>query len=298
MASQTVKISPGAWNLHALLREISQQSGLAFRRVGETITIRQATHRPQEAVIDEVASAVEVSGRITDEGGNGLPGATVLEKGTANGTVTNTDGNYTIVTADEATLIVSFVGYQSQEIAVNGRSVIDVVLGDDVSALEEVVVVGYGSVKRSDLTGSLSSIGSEDFQDFPIVDASQAIKGLAAGVAVTQNSGVPGGDVKIRIRGANSILGGNDPLLVIDGIQTNINLSDINPNDIKSIQILKDASATAIFGSRGANGVILVETKNGVAGPVKLNYESFVSFKNVTSRYDVLGSGQLCHLAQ
>ncbi|MGB3777433.1 MAG: TonB-dependent receptor [Tunicatimonas sp.] len=288
VASQTVKISPRAWNLHALLREISQQSGLAFRRVGETITVKQMTRRAQVAVTDEEASAVEVSGRITDEGGSGLPGATVLEKGTANGTVTNTSGNYTIMTSDEATLIVSFVGYQSQEIAVNGRSVIDVILRDDVSALEEVVVVGYGSVKRSDLTGSLSSIGSEDFQDFPIVDASQAIKGLAAGVAVTQNSGVPGGDVKIRIRGANSILGGNDPLLVIDGIQTNINLSDINPNDIKSIQILKDASATAIFGSRGANGVILVETKNGVAGPVKLNYESFVSFKNVTSRYDVL----------
>ena len=290
VASQTVKISPGAWNLHALLRTISQQSGLAFRRVGETITVKQMTRRAPVAVVDEEAGAVEVSGRITDEGGNGLPGATVLEKGTANGTVTNTSGNYTIMTSDEATLIVSFVGYQSQEIAVNGRSVIDVILRDDVSALEEVVVVGYGSVKRSDLTGSLSSIGSEDFQDFPIVDASQAIKGLAAGVAVTQNSGVPGGDVKIRIRGANSILGGNDPLLVIDGIQTNINLSDINPNDIKSIQILKDASATAIFGSRGANGVILVETKNGVAGPVKLNYHTFFSFKKATNRYDVLSA--------
>ena len=293
LRAKSVNLRQRHWRMNELLQEVSGQAGVSFRRVNSTITIREETQgvpTVYEAVLEQV------SGQVGDEQGQALPGATVLEKGTTNGTVTDIDGNYTITVAEGATLLVSFVGYQSQEVSVNGRATVDVRLSVDVAALEEVLVVGYGSVKKSDLTGSLSSVSAEDFQDFPIVDASQAIKGLAAGVSVTQNSGVPGGDTKIRIRGANSILGGNDPLLVVDGIQTNINLSDINPNDIESIQILKDASATAIFGSRGANGVILVTTKEGTEGPVKLNYESFVSFKNVTSRYDVLNAADYASL--
>ena len=234
-----------------------------------------------------------VSGVITDESGEGLPGASVVEKGTVNGTVTDIDGAYTLEVSDQSTLIISFVGYVTENIEVSDRSVIDIQMTPDLEALDEVVVVGYGSQRKQDLTGSISSIGPDDFGDIPMTETTQAIKGMAAGVAVTQNSGAPGGDFKIRIRGANSILGGNDPLIVLDGVPSNINLADINPNDVESIQILKDASSTAIFGSRGANGVILVQTKRGRESQgIKLEYNPFVTIKQSNSKYDKLNAGE------
>ncbi|HEY9487402.1 MAG TPA: TonB-dependent receptor [Chryseosolibacter sp.] len=210
--------------------------------------------------------AFTVSGRVTDENGEPLPGVSVLEKGTSNGTVTDTEGSYSFSVTDEnVTLVFSFIGYMSQEIPVGGRSSIDIAMAQDVVSLGEVVVIGYGTQKKTDLTGAVSSIKVGDIAQFPTARVDQALQGRSSGVYVLNTDGSPGGNTMIRIRGLNSINGGNEPLVVIDGLQGG-NLNSLNPQDIESMEILKDASATAIYGSRGANGVILVTTKLGKIG--------------------------------
>ncbi|WP_282122048.1 SusC/RagA family TonB-linked outer membrane protein [Algibacter mikhailovii] len=209
------------------------------------------------------ASAQSVSGTVTADG-QPLPGATVLEKGTSNGTSTDFDGNFTINAGSGATLVISYIGYNAQEIAVGNQTQINVELIAD-NKLDEVVVIGYGTQRKSDLTGSVSSVSAEDIVSLPVSRVDQALQGRATGVQVTQASGAPGAGTVIRVRGGNSITGSNEPLWVIDGIVvgTNFNLNNLNSNDIKSIEVLKDASSIAIYGSRGANGVVLVTTKNG-----------------------------------
>ena len=207
-----------------------------------------------------------VSGRVTSEDGQPIPGVNVLEKGTANGVVTDNDGKYSINISDEnATLIFSYIGYASQEIVVGGKSVIDISLAESSEGLGEVVVVGYGVQKKSDLTGATASVSTDQISQFPTARVDQAIQGRTSGVYVLNTDGSPGGNTMIRIRGLNSINGGNEPLIVIDGLQGG-NLNSLNPNDIASMEILKDASATAIYGSRGANGVVLITTKLGKKG--------------------------------
>jgi TonB-linked SusC/RagA family outer membrane protein len=228
-----------------------------------------------------------VRGRVTSkaDGGEGLPGVTVLVKGTTTGTVTDVDGNFTLqVPSSDATLLVSFVGYVTQDVPVNGRSTINVELAEDQEVLDEVVVVGYGEMKKSDLTSAHVSISSEDIQKTVNTTVEQAIQGRAAGVYVTQNSGQPGGAVSVNIRGLNSISGSNEPLYVIDGVQvqpSNVSygvtsstnpLAGLNPADIASIDVLQGPSATAIYGSRGTNGVVIITTKRGKAGDMQINY--------------------------
>ncbi len=193
-----------------------------------------------------------------------LPGASVLIKGSKQGTTTNVEGMFNIKASSTDILVFSFVGYESKEVLVGNQSQIDVNLEAD-NALDEVVVVGYGTQRKSDLTGSVASVKAEDITAVPVSRVDQALQGRAAGVQVTQTSGAPGAGTVIRVRGGNSITGSNEPLWVIDGIVvgTNFNLNNINPNDIKSIEVLKDASSIAIYGSRGANGVVLVTTKGG-----------------------------------
>jgi TonB-dependent starch-binding outer membrane protein SusC len=204
-----------------------------------------------------------IKGKVSAEGET-LPGASVIIKGTTQGTTTDIDGNFTIVANSKNTLVFSFVGYNSKEIVVGNQSLINVDLESD-NNLDEVVVIGYGTQRKSDLTGSVSSVNADDIKSVPVSRVDQALQGRAAGVHVTQTSGAPGAGTAIRIRGGNSITGSNEPLWVIDGIVvgTNFDLNNINTNDIKSIEILKDASSIAIYGSRGANGVVLVTTKNG-----------------------------------
>lgn len=235
----------------------------------------------------------EISGTIVDATGMPLPGATILEKGTSNGTQSDFDGNYILSLSDRnATIIVSFMGFATQEIPVNGRSEIDVVLKEDSSALDEVVVVGYGTSRVKDLTGSVNRIGEESFNKGVITSPDQLVQGKVAGVNVVNNSGAPGGEVTFRIRGTSSVRSGNQPLFVVDGVPLSGRntkpsstaasgglgntagsnpLNFINPNDIETIDILKDASATAIYGSRGANGVVLITTKKGKRGVPSLN---------------------------
>jgi len=213
-----------------------------------------------------------VSGKVTDSSNSPLPGVSVVVKGTTSGTVSDAGGKYSISNVSEKTILqFSFVGMKPQEIEVGTQTSMNVTLTEDAIGIEEVVAVGYGTVKKSDLTGSVSSVKGGDLTKLPTQRADQALQGRAAGVQVQNTDGEPGGNVTIRIRGGNSITGGNNALVVIDGMQGG-NISTINPNDIESMEILKDASATAIYGTRGANVVILITTKKGKTGKPVINY--------------------------
>ncbi|MFO7258002.1 MAG: TonB-dependent receptor [Bacteroidota bacterium] len=206
---------------------------------------------------------ISVTGTVTDAENFPLPGVTVLIKGTNTGTVTDAMGKYQLNCPDDAVLVFSSVGYDSQEIPINGRSVIDVVLKENISTLQEIVVVGYGVQEAKDVTGSVTKVSAEDIEVMPATSFEQSLKGRASGVQITQNSGDPGGKTQVRIRGGNSMIGNNDPLFVVDGFPVTGGIDYINPSDILSIDILKDASSTAIYGARGSNGIVVVTTKRG-----------------------------------
>lgn len=229
----------------------------------------------------------EIKGTVTDSQGEPLIGVTVAVKGTTRATMTDIDGAYTLsVGSDAKTLVATFVGMKPNEKAITG-TVIDFVLEDMSSELEEVVVIGYGTVKRKDLTGSVSSVGSEAIASVPVSNVTEAIAGKMAGVQITTTEGSPDAEMKIRVRGGGSITGDNTPLFIVDGFPVQ-SISDIPPSDIESIDVLKDASSTAIYGSRGANGVVLVTTKSGKEGKINVSYGAYYSWKKITKTLDVL----------
>lgn len=218
---------------------------------------------------------IRITGRIADEKGEGLPGATVLVKGTTNGVTTDMDGKYALtVPSATSVLVVSFVGYQSREVAVSNNLVVNVVLKADAKSLDEVVVVGYGTQKKRDLTGTVLSLDNAEITKSKAPNAQEALQGRMAGVDVKRASGKPGSDLTVEIRGANSIGGNTQPLYILDGIPVT-NINDINPSDIERMDVLKDASSTAIYGSRGANGVVIVTTKRGSAGGTRISYDGY-----------------------
>ncbi|WP_350286340.1 SusC/RagA family TonB-linked outer membrane protein [uncultured Croceitalea sp.] len=253
--------------------------------------------------------AQTVSGTVSDANGP-LPGASVLVQGTTNGTQTDFDGNYTLNdVSDDATLVFSYIGYKTFETALNGRSTINVTLEEDAQALDEVVIIGYGTTTVKDATGAVASVSSEDFNGGIISSPEQLIQGKTAGVQITQSSGEPGAGISLRIRGTGSVRGNNSPLFVIDGVPVSNEsvsadgadlgagtsgsrnpLNFLNPNDIESMSILKDASATAIYGSRGANGVVVITTKSGKGGGSQgqWNFSSNLNIATVANRYDLL----------
>ena len=248
----------------------------------------------------------QLSGTVTTKQGDPLPGVNVIVKGTARGTTTDAEGKYRLeVTDNNAVLTFSFIGFTNLDVAVGNRSVVDISMEEDVRSLEEVVVVGYGTVKKSDLTGSVSSVKGDAFRDMPVTSVDQALQGRAAGVQVTQSSAAPGGGLSVRVRGANSLISGSEPLYVIDGLpiypdntsygtgadrQAKNALAALNPNDIESIEVLKDASATSIYGSRGANGVVLITTKRGKEGQTVVNLESSYSTQSISNKIDMLSA--------
>lgn len=256
----------------------------------------------------------QVSGLVTSsETGEPLIGASIVVKGTSTGTITDIDGRYQLnVPNDASTLEFSYVGHRPQEVPINGRTVIDVQLDEDLAQLDEVIVIAYGTVKKSDMTGAVSSMKEKDFNQGVANSVDQLIQGRAAGVQVSQTSSEPGGGVSIRVRGASSITAGNEPLYVIDGFPIdNSNLiqgggaafvgsttvgrnplSALNPADIKSVEVLKDASATAIYGARGANGVVLITTKNGEAGKTKVNYDAYYGHQQTPRRLEILNTDE------
>ncbi|QEC78895.1 SusC/RagA family TonB-linked outer membrane protein [Mucilaginibacter ginsenosidivorax] len=236
------------------------------------------------------AQTGNVAGTVRDENGQTLPGVTVSIKGTAIGTNTDNAGHFVLNKVQhDAVLVFSFVGYSNQEIHLNGKTTISISLFPMDKKLNEVIVVGYGTQKKSDVTGSVSGISPKDYKDQPVNRLDQVLQGRVSGVQVSNNSGAPGGDVTIRIRGSNSILGNNNPLYVIDGY-VGADFNTLNPDDIESIQVLKDASGTALYGSRGANGVVLVTTKKGDANKIQIGFSSALSSSAVIKKFPMLNA--------
>ncbi|MFN8357549.1 MAG: TonB-dependent receptor [Spirosomataceae bacterium] len=233
--------------------------------------------------------AKQITGQVQDAStGEALPGVSVLVRGTSSGTTTNADGKFSLRVPDNATLTISYVGYLSETVSVGSRTEIKVSLNPDQKVLDEVVVVGYQTVNRRDLTGSVSSVGAKQLKDIPLTDAAQALTGRLAGVRVTTSEGAPGADVQIRVRGGGSITQDNSPIYIVDGIQVENALSFISPQDIESIDVLKDASTTAIYGARGANGVVIITTKSGKSGKTTVSYNGSSGYRQIFNKMDVM----------
>lgn len=267
----------------------------------------------QPAVLAQDTQSKTITGKITSPSGDPIAGASVQVKGSSVGTSANEKGEFSITVAGaKSTLVISNVGYKNKEFSIKNQSSINVVLEEDKNELSQVVIIGYGTVKKSDLTGSVSSIKADELKAVPVTSFDQAMQGRAAGVQVTQTSGKPGAEASIRIRGTSSINAGNEPLYVIDGLLVSSDggdmttgvtlgprigaLSAINPSDIESIEILKDASATAIYGSRGANGVVLITTKRGKAGKGTVSFDMYYGQQEVAHKLDVLNAAQFANL--
>ncbi len=258
------------------------------------------TDKPLSVIKSENALQQVVTGSITDEAGIPLPGATVIEKGTTKGVTTDFDGMFSIEAAGDAVLVISFLGYATQEVAVNGRTSVNVQLAADATQLDDVVVVGYGVQKKSDVTGSIASVQSEDFNKGVVANPGQLIQGKLAGVNVSSVSGEPGAAQNIIIRGVGSLRSGTTPLFVIDGfvidnsatgLESNP-LNFINPQDIASIDVLKDASSTAIYGARAANGVVVITTKRGKAGKTEMNLSVSTAISSISNKIDVFSANE------
>ena len=259
-----------------VMPEILSDSKLTYKVSSNLVIIA----RPEDAR----AEVQKISGKVTSKTGEPLIGVSVKLKGSSLGTSTDAEGKYSLnLPGADGILIFTYVGFISKEVAVDGRTTINIVLEEDTRALNEVVVVGYGTQKKTNLTGSVSSISATELENRPITQASQALAGLATGVTVSQGSGRPGNDgASVKIRGLGTFSGaGTDPLVLIDGLAANIN--DIDPNNIKSISVLKDAASAAIYGTRAANGVILIETKRGQKGKFQINYNNYAGWQNVTA---------------
>ncbi|GCC50071.1 SusC/RagA family protein [Chryseotalea sanaruensis] len=238
--------------------------------------------------LEVLSQSKPIKGVVKGDDGVALPGVTVVEKSTpSNGTVTDADGNFSISVREGATLVISFIGLKTQEVAVGSQTSIEVTMETDITQLSEVVVIGYGTMKKSDLTGSVVSIGGDDLKKVPVASVAESLTGRLAGVQVTGTEGSPDAEVNIRVRGGGSITQSNQPLYIVDGFPVN-SINDITPSDIESINVLKDASSTAIYGSRGANGVIIITTKSGKAGKFSVSYNAFYGFKKIANTLDVL----------
>lgn len=294
-----------------VLELLFRDQPLKHQMKGKSIAIRRSDKGKTEIPIVLEEQDRIVSGRVTDEQGEPLSGVSVTVKGTASGTSTDTDGSYSIeVPEEQQVLVFNYMGYASQDVTVGGRKEIDVILKEQLADLDEVVVVGYGTQRRSDLTGSVSSVGEDDFNKGPLVSADQLIQGKASGVQMINNSGQPGGSSTVRIRGNSAVTGSGQPLYVVDGVALDGRsarpdqsgglgsspagnpLNFMNPSDIASVEILKDASATAIYGSRAAYGVVLITTKRGKEGALKVDVSSSGGVANIARKVDVLDGNQ------
>ncbi|WP_087941253.1 SusC/RagA family TonB-linked outer membrane protein [Algoriphagus faecimaris] len=310
--NQLVNLEMEQGTVYQFLEGLIRQTNLSFVQINDNIHVKPLGTSEKGISIQDV-SFIEIKGRVTDASGLALPGVTVMIEGTSTGTVTDVDGNYTISASEGDVLVFSFVGFESNRIAVGNQTVINVQLAEDAQALEEVVVVGYGTQKRKNLTGSISSIDQKSLKEFPVSSVEQALQGNAAGVLVSQTGGSPGAAVSVRVRGVGSINGSVEPLYVIDGVPVenaafggsgdatnpqpgNSPLAMLNPGDIESIEVLKDASATAIYGARGANGVVLITTKRGESGKSTVIYDGYVGLQEPTNTFDVLNAREYMEL--
>ncbi|WP_242696360.1 TonB-dependent receptor [Longitalea luteola] len=282
-AEQKININVQSQPVGNVVKQLLNNTPLTFKIVGSDLIVISTEQK--EAAEARTPLAFEVSGRVTDTRNNPLPNVTVQEKGTSNGTSTKEHGTYSLSVFNEnAVLVISSVGFLDQEIPVKGRHAIDIVLQENVADLNQVVVIGYGTQKKSDVTGSVVSVPKARLSELPVTNVYQAMQGSVAGLNITQNSSVPGSGATVTVRGINSINANRTPFIVVDGIPfstTGGNINDINSNDIASIEVLKDASAVAIYGTRGANGVILITTKRGASGKPLIRYNGYMGLENL-----------------
>lgn len=234
------------------------------------------------------AQNITVTGNVVDSTGEPVIGASIVQKGNAsNGTITDFDGNFSINVPSNATLTVSYIGMRNLDVSVGGKTIHSITLQDDAQALDEVVVIGYGTAKKKDLTGSVSSIGGETLAKVPVASAAQALTGRLAGVQITTADGSPDAEMIIRVRGGGSVTGDNSPLYIVDGFPVS-SIGDIPPGDIQTIDVLKDASSTAIYGAQGANGVVIITTKSARSGKTQISYNGYVQNKKFRNKAKVL----------
>lgn len=273
-----------------VLSTIFNGTDIIYAIEGENIMLMRK-EKNLAVVPDAVQQDNKITGTVLDATGMPVIGANIMVKGTTNGTITDMDGKFSLDVAKGETLIVTYVGYANQEISVSNQKSLSITLKEDSEALDELIVVGYGVVKKSDLTGSVSTVKSSELNSIPSGSVMEALQGRSAGLQVKQNSGSPGGSISVRIRGANSIQGSNEPLYVIDGFPSSTtNPSIIDNSDIESIEVLKDASAIAIYGSRGANGVIMITTKKGRPGKTKVDFETTIGFQSIRNKLEMMNA--------
>ena len=298
--SRKISLSARNKSLSDILDMVFSPDNVSYKIVNNRIILRLSEPSPgtvqilPQSLLKEKTADIKISGIVTGTTKEALPGVSIVIKGTQLGTLTDQDGKYSItVNNEQNVLIFSYVGYVAQEILVGSRTTLDVVLSADEKALEEVVVVGYGTSKRSDVTGSIISVSEKELKSRPVSNALEAMQGKAAGVDITSNER-PGEIGQVRIRGVRSLTASNDPLYVVDGIPllSTSGIESLNPQDIESVDVLKDASATAIYGSRGANGVILVTTKKGKAGKMSLSYAGTVTVENLQDFSKMMGAAE------
>lgn len=235
------------------------------------------------------SQTIKVRGTVVDATGMSIIGASVLEKGTTNGVITDIDGNFELSVSANGTLQISYVGFQTQEIPVNNQTVFKVTLKEDAEVLDEVIVVGYGTMKKSDMTGAISSVDVDELTKRTTTNPAEALQGKVSGVNVLKAGGNAGAGISVKIRGVKSF-GDNEPLYIIDGFPGDIN--NVNPVDIESMEILKDGAAAAIYGSVAANGVVIITTKNGKKGEMKIDFNTYISFTNVAKKLELLNASE------
>lgn len=290
---EIVSIDANNERIETVLNKVFKSADISFRIKNNRVFLKDDTHAGYERNISVPITQQQqrtVSGIVIDDSNIPVIGANVVVKGTTNGTVTDIDGKFSLQNVPEnAILVISYIGYLEQELNVQGRTSFNIVLSEDTKTLEEVVVVGYGVQKKANLTGSVSTVNyTQELENRPITDPSQALSGKITGIWVSQNSGEPGSDgATIRVRGFGT-LNNSDPLILIDGIEGR--MAELNPNDIASITVLKDAASAAIYGSRAANGVILIETKRGEGDRVSINYNGYFGVKRLAERYDIVSN--------
>jgi TonB-linked SusC/RagA family outer membrane protein len=300
--SKVVTVSANNQTLYNVLAELSMQTGISFTQINDNIHLGLIANENKRVQI--ASDRIQVTGLVVDESNLAIPGVSILVQGTTRGTVTDIDGKFELNAEPGEILVFSFVGYVSQSVTIGTETDLKIVLLEDAKALEEVVVVGFGTQNKRDVTGSISSVKQSDIRELAVSSPEAMLQGKAPGVQIVQNSGTPGGEVFVRVRGTASLLGESRPLYVIDGVPLNTStavtsggerlspLADINPNDIESMEILKDAAATAIYGSRGSNGVILITTKRGKAGQGKVSFDAYRGVQNVWKTQELLNGSQ------
>ncbi|MDD4515313.1 TonB-dependent receptor [Massilibacteroides sp.] len=296
---QKTSISAENESVDQVLKELLRDTGIDYKVEGAHIILSQKTigKLSENSMINQQDK--HITGVVLDSSGEPIIGANVIEKGSTNGTITDIDGRFNISVQENAILTISYIGYKQQDIAIREQSNINIRLAEDTETLEEVVVIGYGVVKKKDLTGSVSQLSSGSLKDLKVSHPTQAMAGQMAGVQVQQVAGAPGQAATIRVRGSGSISASSSPLYVVDGYPLGEqNLNSINPSDIESIEVLKDASAAAIYGSRAANGVVLVTTKSGKQGKVSISLDMYYGLQNVTKRMDLLNAQEFAMISK